>query len=154
MTNFWVLHMQSARWFGEGSVFHVQSMYLALHILFRPWPCSFTYLYSRFLAFLICGLLKQMFTQNDSKSLQSLKEDISTHCDSSWQPPFLLALGKCLFPHSMQYLGFFVTMLASLTSNTLAHDFAVEQQRKRFPFLWPVPHGKDEVRKRRRCICW
>lgn len=36
MTNFWVLHTQSVRRFGEGSVFHVQSMYMApKHLLLR-----------------------------------------------------------------------------------------------------------------------
>lgn len=66
------------------------------HIRTLAW--SFFMFILKILAFLICGLLKQMFTQNDSKRPQNLKGDISADRDSSRQPPILAGFGEMPTP--------------------------------------------------------
>lgn len=82
-------HSQRVVW--RGSVLRTQSRSLARrYVLFRlivPSPHPFSCLQSRSLVFIIGGLLIQMFTQNNLKSPQSLKSDISSHYHSPWNPP-------------------------------------------------------------------
>lgn len=77
----------TVRWLGEGLMLSVRATAMTpkrvqfRHIRTLAW--SFFMFILKILAFLISGLLKQMFAQNDSKSPQNLNGDISTDHDSS-----------------------------------------------------------------------
>lgn len=92
----------TVRWLGEGLMLSVRATAMTpkrvqfRHIRTLAW--SFFMFILKILAFLISGLLKQMFAQNDSKSPQNLNGDTSTDHDSSWQPPILAGFGEMPTP--------------------------------------------------------